>query len=336
MKLKKEMKNSPKPSSVGQKLKWIALILAGVLLLLVLLDVIVAVSSVYKWITPEKKTWVSSPAEYMLDYSAFELETANGTVYGWVIPAQNPMDPDGEEWVEVTEFSDKTVVFAPNYDNNREISDLGGGDYFAELCAAGYNVVTFDCTGSGFSDGKKNVFSLDKTEELKAVVEFAAEETGASFIALQGVGFSCYPAATVAADCDKVDALILDSCYEDFETMFYGGFEKWSSWNIAPVRGTVKLLFPLISGVKTDEISLKDPIDRMNGKAVFFIQGEQDELFGATHIPNLQKRSATDNKAEQWIVPRAGHLRCRSLDTDLYQIKVTEFLDKIYSDNSKV
>ena len=327
MKLKKEKKNTPK-SSVGQKIKWISLIVGGVLLLLVLLDGIVAVSSVHKWITPEKKRWTASPADYMLDYHAFELETPNGTVYGWVMPAQQPMDPDGEEWVEVTEYSDKTMVLAPNYDNNREISDLGGGDYFVDLCSAGYNVITFDWTGSGLSDGKKNVFTLDKVEELKAVVEYAAQETEADFLAVQGIGFSCYPAAVTAADCPQVDALILDTCYEDFDTMFYGGFGEWSSWNISPVRETVRALFPLLSGVKTEEVSLKDPINRMNGKAVFFIQGENDELFGSSHVSNLQNLAAADNRAEQWIVSQAGHLRCRSFDSESYVAKITQFLDK--------
>ncbi len=316
--------------SLSKIIKWISLILTGILVLLLLLDLALAVGSIYSWTHPEKRQWESTPADYGLDYYAFEIETENGVLRGWKIAAQTPIAPDAEEWVYTTEYSDKTIVFSPNYDSNRELQDMGGIDYMAELCAAGYNVITFDWTGSGFSDGSKNVFTLDKAEELKAVVSFAAQETKASFIAVQGVGFGCYPAAVAAAECDEVDALLLDSCYEDFETMFFGGFEHWSALNIPPIKETVRLLFPAVSGIKTDEITLADPINRLNGKDVFFIQGEADELFGSADAQHLKTLAAVDNEAKLWLVSDALHLRTRTYDTETYFSKVSDFLTEAY------
>ncbi len=318
------------PNCVLKKIKWIALILVGTLVLLVLLDLIAAAVSIHGWTHPEKKVWESSPADYGLDYYTFEIETDNGTVCGWKIAAQQPIDPDADEWVYTTEYSDQTVILAPNYDSNREISDLGGIDYMAELCAAGYNVITFDWTGSGYSDGKKNVFTLDKTEELKAVVEFAAEETGASFIALQGIGFGCYPAAVAAAECGAVDALILDSSYEDFEEMFYGNFGNWSGLNIAPVRETVRFLFPLLSGVDINGIRLSDPVNALKGKDILFIQGEADEVFGSADARHLSTLASADNEASLWLVSEVNHLRARSYDSEAYFAKVSDFLKGAY------
>ncbi len=317
-------------SSLSKKLKWIVGILCGALVLLLLLDFAVAVFSIYDWIHPEKTRWQSTPAEYGLDYYVFEVETENGVVRGWKIAAQTPMDADTEEWVYTTEYSDKTVILAPNYDSNRELQDLGGIDYMAELCAAGYNVITFDWTGSGFSDGKKNVFTLDKTEELKAVVDFAAQETKSSFIAVQGIGFGCYPAAVATAECDEVDALILDSCYENFDEMFYGNFGDWSVFDLAPVKGTVRLLFPLLSGVDTNEISLADPINAMNGKDVFFIQGQADETFGISGAQHLKTLASVDNNAELWLLDGVTHLRARTYDGEAYLSKISAFLSDAY------
>lgn len=328
--MKKEKIVSSAVPSIGKKVKAIAFILAGILLFLILTDLIVSVVSIYRWTHPEKETWTQSPAEFGLDYHTFELDTPNGTVYGWKIAAQTPNRSDSEEWIHTTEYSDKTVVFAPNYDSNREISDLGGVDYFVDLCSAGYNVITFDWTGSGFSEGTKNVFTLDKTEELKAVVAFAEEETGASFLAVQGIGFGCYPAAVAASECDAVDALILDSCYADFSDMFYGSFDFWTSWNIAPVRETVRFLFPLFSGVDLENLSLADPINRLNGKHVLFIQGESDELFGTDGAKYLQSLANTDNTTSLWLVSGSLHLRTRSYDAELYESKVTGFLSETY------
>lgn len=327
----KRNKKQPAVSSRAMKIiKITGWILGGIFLLLIVADLAVSVSLIHRWTHPEKVTWTQSPAQVGLDSETFELETPNGTVYGWVIPAQTPTDSEDEEAESIAEYSDKTIVLASNYDSNREWTDLGGVDYFVDLCSAGYNVVTFDWTGSGFSDGTKNVFTLDKTEELKAVAEFAAEETGASFLAVQGIGFGCYPAAVAAADCAKVDALILDSCYEDFSDTFYGSFSLWSPVDLAPVRKTVEWLFPLLSGVDVDEITLADPINRLNGKSVLFIQGEADEWFGTADAKHLYTLAGVDNEASLWLVSRAGHLRTRSYDAETYATKVTEFLSQGY------
>ncbi len=326
-------KKSTSPAKeTKKKSPWITVLIALAVLLiaLILLDVIGASVSIYGWAHPEKKTPESFPSDYGLDYYSFELETDGGVIWGWKIAAQTPVPPDAEEWVYTTEYSDKTVVIASNYDSSRENFDLGGLDYAVDLCSAGYNVFLFDWTGSGSSDGTKNVFTLDKVEELKAVVRYAAEETKSSFLAVQGVGFSCYPAAVAAAECVEVDGLILDSCYEEFESVFYGRFPDWSGVDIAPFRSTVKALFPLLTGVKTEGLTLADPINALNGKHVLFIQGESDEVFGSSDAEHLSKLAAVDNETTVWMVAGAGHLRARAFDAEGYLKKVSGFLEDSY------
>jgi len=303
-------------------------IVVGLLLLAVIADFAVAWVSIYHWIHPEKTVWTQSPAEVGLWHETFELETGNGTVYGWILAAQEPVSEDAEEWSEPEGYSDKTLVLAPNYDGNREISDLGGVDYFVDFCREGYNVVTFDWTGSGYSDGETNVFTLDKVSELKAVVEYAEKETGASFLALQSVGFSCYPAAAVTAECEAVDALILDSSYKNFSDVFFGNFGTWSAFDLAPVRATVRWMFPAVSGIDPDNADLATPLGAMKGKHLFFIQGESDEVFTSEETQNLVSLAGRDerNKASLWLIPGVGHLRARSYDAETYFGKISEFL----------
>lgn len=332
--MKRNKKQRTVSSRTRKAIKIAGGFLGGIFLLLIVADLVMGASLIHRWTHPEKVTWTQSPAQVGLESETFELDTPNGTVYGWVIPAQEPKDSE-DEVESSAEYSDKTVLLASNYDSNREWADLGGVDYFVDLCSAGYNVVTFDWTGSGFSDGTKNVFTLDKTEELKAVAEFAAEKTGASFLAVQSVGFGCYPAAVIAADCEKVDALIMDSCYEDFSHAFYGNFSLWSPVDFAPVCKTVEWMFPLLSGVDVNEITLTDPINRLKGKSAFFIQGENDEWFGTEGAKHLYTLAGADNEASLWIVSRAGHLLTRSYDSETYASKVTEFLSKAYEEKGK-
>ena len=264
--------NGGKPKKTGVKkiVGLVSLILVGLLLLLVIADFAVAWGSIYRWIHPEKVAWMQSPSEFGLWHETFELETANGTVYGWIMAAQEPLAEEDEEWLAPEGYSDKTLVMAPNYDGNREINDLGGVDYFVDFCKEGYNVVTFDWTGSGHSEGDVNVFTVDKVAELNAVVEYAAKETGADYLAVQSVGFSCYPAAVVTAENKHVDALILDSSYKNLADVFFGNFGLWSALDVAPFRATVEWLFPLVSGVDLSEADLTGPLTKMKGKHLFF------------------------------------------------------------------
>ncbi len=329
----KKITPQPKKSNWKKKIGILSLVVVSLLVLLLLADGIAAALTVHRWTHPEKTPWSSSPAEYGLDYYAFELETENGTVYGWKMAAQTPNSPDAEEWVETTEYSDKTVIFAPNYDSNRELSDLGGIDYMVQLCAAGYNVITFDWTGSGHSDGSKNVFNLDKTAELQAVVDFAKTETGASFLAVQSIGFGCYPAAQVAAADPDVDAVIFDSVYNDFDEMFFGRYENWSALNFSPVKETTQFLLPLLSGVDTGDISLSVPIQKMTGKNVLFIQGESDEIFGSEDAKKLASLAAADNESTLWMQSGGLHLKTRSYDSEIYFGKVSDFLKGAYEED---
>lgn len=306
-----------------------ALVTAGLLILALSVNFLIALSLVRTWITPEKKGWTQAPTEVGIWYETFELDTVNGKVYGWVMAAQQPVDDDALEWLPPEGYSDKTVVFASNYDSSRELLDLGGVDYFVDFCKEGYNVVTFDWTGSGLSEGDQNAFLLDKAEELRAVVDFALEKTDADFLALQGIGFGCYPAAQVTAEHQAVDALILDSCYNDFSDVLFGRFENWAgAWDLAPIRGTAAWLFPRMAGVDPAECSLTKFVSRMQGKALFFIQGDVDEIFGSQPAKDLASLAALNasNRVSSWILPNVGHLRARSYDSETYFAKISAFL----------
>ena len=124
----------------------------------------------------------------------------------------------------------------------------------------------------------------------------------------------------------------LDSCYENFESVFYGRFSDWSGVDFAPFRSTVKGLFPLLTGVKTEGLTLADPVNALNGKHVLFIQGEDDELFGSADAEHLSKLAAVDNEISFWKVAGTGHLRARAFDGEGYLKKVSDFLEAAYKD----
>lgn len=323
-KTEQKPRKNAKPRALWQKIVLAAaLTLAG----LILLDLILAVVQICVWIRPEKQGFTDTPAAYGLSYHTFELKTAHGTVTGWQIPAQTSSDEEAEEWVPVEDFSDRTVVCAINYDSNRQMNDVGGIDYFVSLCSAGYNVFVFDWTGSGYSDGHKNVFCLDKTEELDAVVGYAKQTSGCSFLAVQGVGFGCYPAVQVTAARDDVNALILDSCYAEFGDWIDAHYSAWATLPFQPVSGTVKVLFPLLSGVDPDGVGLTEAVSQMSGKKILFIQSEHDEQFGTGDAQALAELAKGKNSADLWVVSEANHLRAYSADPDAYVGRVTAFLD---------
>ena len=324
----------PKKKSKTKKIILISsLVLVGLILIAALLNLIFSWNLIHTWITPEKSGWTQSPAAAGLWYETFELETPNGFVRGWIMKAQQPTSEEDDEIPAPKSYSDKTVIFAPNYDSTREVLDLGGVECFADFCAAGYNVVTFDWTGSGHSEGDENAFLLDKTEELQIVTDYAVSQTGADFVAIQSIGFACYPAACVTADTEAVDALILDSCYKDFSNVLYDQFDVWAgSYDLAPIRATVKWLFPILTDVDPASVSLTEPFSKMNGKYLFFIQGGSDEIFGVDGAKELCSLAGLSNKASSWILSGVGHVRARSYDAGTYFMKISEFLKKAQED----
>lgn len=291
----------------------------------------VSFATLWRWSHPEKISWAAqsgSPMEEQgirLYYETFRIPTENGEVEGWILPAQLSADPDNEV-VAPDGYTSRTVVFASDYDSNRLLlPEVGGMDYYVDWCEAGYNVVVFDWTGSGRSEGSKNAFTLDKACELSAVTEHAAKTTGADFIVVQGFGFGCYAAAQVAAELDAVDALILDSSFTSFREAIFGNYTQWSNFDVFPFKQTTELLFPLVMGVKPDAIML-EPLKKISGKAVYVIHGEQNEMFPAAGAQMLFDAVKTSNIADIWIVPGATHLRTRSFDPETYFSKISVFL----------
>lgn len=97
-------------------------------------------------------------------FRRLEIPTENGKISAWFIPAQKDKDSVSE--------SMQTVIVSHNYSDNREMNDISLLYTVKFLSRNGLNVVMFDYTGSGSSDGKGYSFGQkEETEELCAVTD---------------------------------------------------------------------------------------------------------------------------------------------------------------------
>ena len=106
-----------------------------------------------------------------------------------------------------------------------------GGDHVcmapvAELyLERGWNVITMDQRASGVSENDKVSFGYFEKLDIKALVEYAGKVMASSRVVVHGQSMGAASAALYAATghaAENLDALILDSCFDNMENMFLG------------------------------------------------------------------------------------------------------------------
>ena len=225
-KLAPAITKNPEPKKTDpKKIKKTVIIccIAAVLAVAVLWAVIGAVSA-YSILNPPRRELVynDGPVELDMVYEFFELRGFNGNddIVGWWIPSQN-------EYGEYSP-SDRTVIMSHNYQSNREMSETDGMYLMADLVHAGYNVITFDYTGSGNSRGRNYTFGAQETDELSLVIDYAVNERGQKKIALMGFAFGAAPAIVNGCRDDRVDVVIADSPYLDLRSYMDKNVSVWT------------------------------------------------------------------------------------------------------------
>lgn len=281
-------------------------ILIGVISLIVLLALIWAVVgavSASSLLNPPRRELVyfDGPNELDMVYDFFQIKDFRDDDYivGWYIPCQ-------DEYGEYVD-SDKTVIMSHNYQSNREMTEIDGLYLIRDLVYAGYNVITFDYTGSGNSEGKNYTFGAQEHDELSLVVDYAVNELGQNKIALMGFAFGSAPAITVGCEDDRIDVVIADSPYLDLGTYLDNNISVWTQLPDFLFSSYVKALLPVFAGTDL-ELSPALSVSKTSGKSFLFLHGEKDNLFPCENSRTLASLAIeSGNTAEFKIFTDIAH-----------------------------
>ncbi len=307
------------------------IILRTVLILLSALIIISAIftacvfSKAAAVVNPQRKSLISTPEEKGLNFDSFEIQIPEGKIKGWYIPAQN----ENSE-----ERSGKTVIASHNYSDNREMNDLDFLSFIGFLSENGYNVVTFDYSGSGLSDGKNYTFGQkEETDELISVINYIKNEYPDDKITLYGVAFGA-AAALYAAERTDAAAVISDSAYTDLSSVFDVSMSNFTGSGNGFFNACVKFAVPIISSVSYDGKSPLEAVKNTSGKSYLFIHGDSDTVISPECAKILNSEAAAaGNRSEIYTIRNCGHIMGLADNKYNYQNKVLAFLESVYTEN---
>ena len=216
--------------------------------------------------------YFDGPNELDMVYEFFEIKDFHGSdnIVGWYVPSQDYYG----EYVE----SEKTVIMSHNYQSNREMTEFDGLYLIRDLVHSGYNVITFDYTGSGNSRGSNYTFGADETDELLKVIDFTCEKYSLDKIAVMGFAFGAGPAICAGCQDDRVDVIIADSPYLDLKSYLDENIAVWSQLPDFLFSAYIKSLLPVFAGTELNCSPLA-AVSTAQNKSFLFLHGERDNIF---------------------------------------------------------
>jgi alpha-beta hydrolase superfamily lysophospholipase len=238
-------------------------------------------------VAPQFPAW-RDPADDYLYYQDITLLTADGLhLAGWYVPSAEPDAPS-------------MILCHGLYDSKWTLLRL-----VPWLHQAGYNVLLFDFRGHGASDKSPTTIGRKEALDVEAALDWLDEAGAGGWVG--GLGQSLGAAALVnaAVQDDRLDALILDSLFADWQDVNYAeGYRLPPEWLVPGVPAPVDLL-PKIH------------------VPVFIIHGTADIL---VHVDHAYRNYAAANQPKELWVNDSGHAWSAWTYPQLYQKLVLDFL----------
>ena len=231
---------------------------------------------------PRELVYTDGPAEIGMVYDFFQIKDFRGSDYivRWWIPAQDGVG----EYID----SEKTIIMSHNYQSNREMTEIDGLYLIEDLVHSGYNVMTFDYTGSGNSKGKNYTFGVQEHDELSLVIDYAVNEMKQKSIALMGFAFGSAPAITAGCEDERVSVIIADSPYLDLKSYLDKNISVWSQLPDFLFSSYVNALLPVFAGTELESSPLI-AVSEASGKSFLFLHGEKDYIFPVENSETLAR-----------------------------------------------
>ncbi|SFG12118.1 Alpha/beta hydrolase family protein [Desulfotomaculum arcticum] len=275
------------------------------IIIFILLAVITSVSICWAVTHPPRHQIARTPASKGLIYHdvTFPSRVDNLEIKGWLIPSPK---------------SDRTVIIAHGYRNNRLQDDVPALSLAGGLVQAGYNVLMFDFRNCGESPGDITSWGLYEVRDLLGAIDFIRKQKDISHrIALFGFSMGASTSILAGAREPAVDAVIADSPFADLK--------KHLSNKTYPLGFVLLPEFSLITGLDPGKVSPINALPLLSPKPLMLIHGDADRIVPVSNSRELSR--AYGDNAILWIVPGAGHLKAYEKAGPAYLAKVINFLN---------
>ncbi|HEY9060096.1 MAG TPA: alpha/beta hydrolase [Pseudobacteroides sp.] len=298
------------------------IMLTLIILILLAVTAIFGISAYVGWslIHPEKRSLPKFSSNIVIEYDDIQFKDISKAIplKGWYFKAKG---------------SDKTIIMAHGYKNNRLQFEERTLEMISGLQSKGFNVLTFDFRNSGISGGDKTTIGIYETDDLLGAIKYA-KSLGNKHIVLMGFSMGASTSIHTAAQSPDVEAVIADSPFDDLDTYLKDNLSVWSNLPKFPFNETILLTVKLMANVDPKKLSPKEDIKSIAPRPVMLIHGEDDNsipIRNSEELYNAYSGKNTEN-ITFWRVDGARHVGSYEKDTKEYMNRVYDFLGKVYGD----
>ncbi len=297
--------------------KWIILAAGGLVIISVI--AILGISVRVGWVLthPERLRVATTTlsGEPVYKEVIFPSRKADVTLKGWYFPFAN---------------SDKTIIFAHGYRQNRLQEDVPAMKLAMELRGSGYNILMFDFRGCGESGGNVTTIGQYEKEDLLGAVNFM-KKMGRPGTHIGVVGFSMGASTSIiaAAADPRIEAVVADAPFADLQKYLSDNLSYWSGLPAFPFTPAIINIMPPVLGLDPAQVSPVADIKKVKAP-VLLIHGNADTAVPLANSEEINK--AASGTTSLWIVPGAKHVGSYKIQPQEYVRRVLEVFKQL--DNS--
>ncbi|MDY6073083.1 MAG: alpha/beta hydrolase [Eubacteriales bacterium] len=199
-------------------------------------------------------------------------------------------------------------------------------NYAKMFLSLGYNVLIYDHTHSGESEGTKCGMGFYESEDLEEIVQYIKDNYNYSLIGTLGESMG---AATVLKHLGKynsVDFTIADCPYESLRKQIKSRINKLIKLPGFVLLPIIDTYLHLLGGYGFRDVNIKESVINIK-KPFMLVHGSTDSYISVEDSLNL--KLANDNCKKIYICNGADHARSYEQDPEKYKEEVNDFLNSI-------
>lgn len=221
-----------------------------------------------------------------------------------------------EGWFLPSENSNKTVIFAHGYHNNRLQEDVPAIDIAKKLNANGYNVLMFDFRSNGESEGSLTSLGQFEKEDLKGAVDYVKGlGKPGEHIGVIGFSMGAATALVTAAEDPRIEAVAADSPFADLHSYLQENLSFWTHLPSFPFTPIILKTLPAILDLQPEKVSPIKVLPKIKAP-ILLIHGTGDKHIPVSNSINLYNASPEGNNL--WVVEGAVHVGCYKKEPKKY------------------
>lgn len=253
------------------------------------------------------------PDHFGLPYENISFRTRDGLeLKGWFLPS-----PGGDK---------RTILMCHGMSDNKGL--LLKQTYFLNK-PGGFNLVYFDFRSHGESEGDVTTTGGLETIDFDAAMAWLRRAKPHLTSAVGAFGLSMGAAVTLVCTPEHPDlrCAAVESPFTDYRTVISRWF--WNNVRV-PYFPLVAIIIMIVRyRVDAAEVERFDPVAaaaRIAPRPLLVIGGQDDSLM----LPDDVKKvfDAAGDPKQLWMVPGAGHTRCREASEAEYDARLIEFFSR--------